>query len=164
MWLAKEGDTNAQLIDDRLTGYIESLIAEGYIETTENQDPLMVMQADGTWAIDFMLQAKALTTAVEETLDTKAQEFRYDDIKSARSYTGYLNAYQAEATTLAVWASECWSYMDTLEANLLNTKEVIVDTVTTIEPDPIKTEIEWVDFMPTVDELLASLPVYVGVV
>ena len=112
----------------------------------------------------FMSKATALTTAVEETLDAKAQEFRYDDIKSARSYTGYLNAYQAEATTLAVWASECWSYMDTLEANLLNTKEVVVDTVTTIEPDPIKTEIAWVDFMPTVDELLASLPVYVGVV
>ena len=125
----------------------------------------------------FMSKATALTTAVEETLNAKAQEFRYDDIKSARSYTGYLNAYQAEATTLAVWASECWSYMDTLEANLLNTKEVIVEAVldevtsevivaetTSIEPDPIKTEIEWVDFMPTVDELLASLPAYVGAV
>lgn len=156
MWLAKAGSVSAQLIDDRLTGYIDDLKLQGYIETTENQDPLMVMQADGSWSVSFQLQSVQLTDAVTDMLEAKAKELRYSSVASCRSYAGFVNTFQAEALTVATWSSDCWAYMDTLEANILNF-DVNGD------PDPIKTEVEWVDVMPTVDELLASLPVYVGV-
>jgi len=86
----------------------------------------------------FTKQAHALTSAVSNLLDTKAQEFRYDDMKSARSYAGYVNDFQAEALSLGQWASACWKYMDGVEADVLAQTRTI----------------------PTVDELLAELPAY----
>lgn len=121
----------------------------------------------------FNDKAIILRDTAQKLLDDTALSLEFDDMKSARASSGVplvgdetveeLRQYN-NAVALGQWHRKVWAYMALLKTNLLNTKEVTVDTVTTIEPDPIKTEIEWVDFMPTVDELLASLPVYVGVV
>ena len=85
-------------------------------------------------------QAKDINNAIQKHLDTKAQEFRYDNMMSARSYTGYTNAFQTEAQALATWASECWVVAGQIEADVQSGARA----------------------MPTVDEVLAELPVYGG--
>lgn len=79
-----------------------------------------------------------MNSAIQSLLDMKAQEFRYDNMVSARSYAGYENPFQAEAQSLAVWASSCWVKAGEIEA------EVIAGTRA----------------MPTVEEVLAEMPVY----
>jgi len=89
---------------------------------------------------ELLSQQKAFNGAIQNYLDTKAQEFRYDNMMSARSYTGYINAFQAEAQALATWASECWVVAGEIEADV---KAGNRD-------------------MPTVDEVLNELPKYDG--
>ena len=81
---------------------------------------------------------KAFNNAIQTHLDKKAQEFRYDNIMSARSYAGYENPFQAEAQKLAVWASNCWVKAGEIEADVESGKRD----------------------MPTIDEVLSELPVY----
>ena len=59
---------------------------------------------------------KDIEQAVQDTLDSKAKEYRYDNMMSARSYAGYVNPFQEEATKLAVWASNCWVKVGEIEA------------------------------------------------
>ena len=98
-----------------------------------------------SWEIDLVAQAEAqaqsINNAIQNHLDTKAQEFRYDNMMSARSYTGYTNAFQAEAQALATWASECWVVAGQIEADV---KAGNRD-------------------MPTVDEVLTELLTYEGI-
>lgn len=62
-------------------------------------------------------QAKIeIESAIQSMLDSKAQELRYDNIMSARSYAGYPNPFQAEAQALAVWCANCWIKAGELEA------------------------------------------------
>jgi len=79
-----------------------------------------------------------MNKAIQNHLDTKAQELRYDNMMSARSYAGYENPYQAEAQKLALWCSDCWTKAGEIEADVLDGNRE----------------------MPTSDELLAELPAY----
>ena len=85
-------------------------------------------------------QVSAINNAIQNHLDTKAQEFRYDNMMSARSYAGYANPFQAEAQALATWCADCWATAGTIQAD-----------VEAGNRD-----------MPTVDEVLSELPVYGG--
>lgn len=76
--------------------------------------------------------------AIEDHLNVTAQSFRYDNMMSARSYAGYTNPFQTEAQSLAVWASNCWVKAGEIEA-----------AVEAGDRD-----------MPTIDEVLAELPVF----
>lgn len=76
--------------------------------------------------------------AIEKKIDTQAQELRYDNMMSARSYTGYENPFQAEAQKLSVWASNCWVVAGQIEADVQG----------------------GVRDMPTIDEVLSELPIY----
>jgi hypothetical protein len=80
----------------------------------------------------------AMNKAIQQHLDNKAKELRYDNMMSTRSYTGYENPYQDEAQKLAVWCSDCWAKAGEIEADVLAGNRE----------------------MPTVDELIAELPVY----
>lgn len=57
-----------------------------------------------------------ITNAIQLMLDIKAQELRYDNMMSARSYAGYTNPFQSEAQALAVWCANCWIKAGELEA------------------------------------------------
>jgi hypothetical protein len=83
-------------------------------------------------------QIKAeITYAIESLLDNKAKELRYDNMMSARSYTGFTNPFQVEAQTLAVWGANCWMKAGELEA---------------------------LGVLMTVEEVLAEMPIYQGVI
>jgi len=129
-------DINTKL--DSRVSYLGT-IKEGFTKLVPSEFDVW----NGTaWEIDLVAQAtaqaKSINNAIQNHLDTKAQEFRYDNMMSARSYTGYTNAFQAEAQALATWASECWVVAGEIEADVeAGTRE-----------------------MPTVDEVLAELPVY----
>ena len=98
-----------------------------------------------SWEVDTVEQITAQTidinNAIKNHLDTKAQEFKYDNMMSARSYTGYTNPFQIEAQALATWCADCWDTAGTIQADVEAGNRA----------------------MPTVDEVLAELPVYVGV-
>lgn len=85
--------------------------------------------------IVFQNRLKELEYWIQEYLDQKAQEYGYDDIKSVRSYTGYVNKFQNECITIAQWCSDCW------DVAIQGMNDIIAGT------KPI----------PTKDELIASL-------
>jgi hypothetical protein len=78
-----------------------------------------------------------VSRAIQTMLDEKAKSLRYDSILSARSYAGYVNPFQAEALRLADWSASCWEVAGVIEA------EVMAGAL-----------------LPTVDEVLALMPVY----
>ncbi len=83
-------------------------------------------------------QQKAFNDAIQIHLDTQAQSLRYDNINAIGKYVGYENDFQAEAEALGAWASSCWKVAGEIEADV---KAGNRD-------------------MPTVDEVLAELPVF----
>jgi len=84
-------------------------------------------------------EMKNISTSIQNHLDTKAQSLRYDNINAIGKYVGYVNDFQAEAEALGAWASSCWKVAGQIEADVQSGVRV----------------------MPTVDEVLAELPVYV---
>ncbi len=83
-------------------------------------------------------QRGLMNEAIQNMLDEKAREYRYDNMMSVRSYAGYTNPFQAEAEAMAVWASNCWVKAGEIEADVLAGNRS----------------------MPTVDEVLLEMPVY----
>jgi len=83
-------------------------------------------------------QRKSFNNCIQQHLDKKAQELRYDNMMSARSYSGYDNAFRDEATKLAKWCCDCWIKAGEIEEDVKNGNRD----------------------MPTVDEVLAELPLY----
>ena len=81
---------------------------------------------------------EAISQAIQEHLDTKARELRYDNMMSARSYAGYTNPFQTEAQALALWCADCWAKAGAIEA----------DVEAGNRP------------MPSVEDVLSELPVY----
>lgn len=123
-------NTNNELFVDAVvennTGLIEITREEFDTIIIENNKPTVEQQAQN------------INNAIQSRLDSKAQEFRYDNMMSARSYTGYTNPFQVEAQALSVWASECWVVAGQIEADVLSGARP----------------------MPTVDEVLSELPIY----
>lgn len=78
--------------------------------------------------------------AIQKHLDTSAQSYKYDDIKSAVTYADEpaITKYQDEGKAFRQWRSKVWSYM----TNLL---ELYV-------ADPVANP------MPTMDYVLANMP------
>lgn len=57
---------------------------------------------------------------VQEHLDLTAQYHDYDDIKSARSYTGFANPFQEECLKLSTWSSDVWTSAITVMQDIKN--------------------------------------------
>jgi len=81
---------------------------------------------------------KELTAGLNAYIDGVAQMYRYDDMKSARSYAGFENAFQAQALRLAQWSTDCWVKAGEIE------QEVLAGSRD----------------MPTLDEVIAEFPEY----
>ena len=99
---------------------------------------------DGTAdTVKIMLEDKANTlqameSAIQEYIDSQAKNRGYDSIVSACSYAGYTNEFQTEAVSLGVWRSAVWTKAYQVQAD--------------VEAGTIP--------MPTVDELIAMLPIF----
>jgi len=108
--------------------YNKSDVEQSYIdEAMQIQDKLYIKES-----------YDEISKAIQKYLDKKAQEFRYDNIMSARSYTGYENPFKVEAEKLAIWASNCWLKAGEIEAAVKAEKRA----------------------MPSVDEVLSELPAF----
>jgi len=83
-------------------------------------------------------QQRYINDGIQNHLDTKAQSLRYDNINAIGKYVGYVNDFQAEAEALGAWASSCWLVTGQIEADVQAGVRV----------------------MPTVDEVIAELPIY----
>ena len=112
---------------------ISPIPLEGFAEYTVGNEPQELK--DAIALLEVSVIKAEIELAIQSMLDTKARELRYDNMMSARSYAGYVNPFQAEAQSLAVWCAECWKKTGELEA----TGNVY-----------------------TVEEVLAQMPVYVG--
>jgi hypothetical protein len=83
---------------------------------------------------------KRLEGAVQNYLDAKAKSLGYDDIRSAISYRGDKNPqWSAEADALFSWRSDVWTSCIAKQVDVLAGRAPI----------------------PTIDDLIASLPVLV---
>ena len=89
---------------------------------------------------------KAIDNAIQETLDKKAQEFRWDDMKSARAGamsikdtdSDIVRNMKENAQKLTDWYYEVWAYASQLEADVKSGNREI----------------------PTVNEVLEEMPKY----
>jgi len=61
-----------------------------------------------------------LSNWLKEILDETAQEYKYDNMLSVRSYTGYPNYFQKECVEMALWSSNNWYVLETIEEKVLN--------------------------------------------
>jgi len=106
------------------------------MKNLREEDPILSNKIDEE---QFLKEKqKALNNAIQTHLDEKAQEFRYDNMISARSYAGFVNPYKAEAQKLAVWASNCWFKFGEINNDVQSGKREI----------------------PTVDVFLSELPLF----
>ena len=112
-----------------------------YLSTKAEVDQSQVDEALSKQSERYKQEVQsAISRAIQEHLDTKVQEFRYDNMMSARSYAGYSNPFQSEAQALALWCADCWAKAGEIEADVeAGNRE-----------------------LPTVDEVIAELPVYNG--
>lgn len=113
------------------------VIPNGFIEYTKGKEPQELL--DGLAYVSPEQQSLYINNAIQNHLDTTAQSLRYDNINAIGKYVGYVNDFQAEAEALGAWASSCWKVAGQIEADVQS----------------------GVRAMPTVDEVLAELPVYV---
>jgi len=116
-----------------------TVIPKGFTEYKKGSEPQELLDAIANE--ELAKRPQEINNAIQQHLDSQAQALRYDNMMSARSYAGYANPFQAEATALATWASDCWVKAGQIEA------DVKAGTIA----------------MPTVDEAIAMLPVYGGV-
>ena len=137
----------------------------GFIEVPSNVVCGMIDNGDGSFSNPqksqediFLEKSLGLRDLAQKLLDDTAISIEFDDMKSARASAGVplegtetaeeMRQYN-NAVALGQWHRKVWAYMAILKNNVLTT------------PTPIKTEAEWVDAMPTAEELLASLPAYI---
>jgi hypothetical protein len=79
----------------------------------------------------------ALSTAVENHLNAKANEYRYKDYHAAMAYLGSpIARFQREAEAFMNWVSFVWSHVDAVEDDVANGRRGI----------------------PTIEELIEELP------
>ena len=129
-------------VKDKFNDYTNE---EGFLVTKAEQEVAYTTQL----AEEKIKAAReSMTNAVQTLVDSKAREFRWDDIKSARAGAGVPLegtesaaevAIHTEAVKLAKWDRAVWAKANEIEAAVL---------AGTIE-------------IPTVEELLAELPVFV---
>ena len=62
---------------------------------------------------------------ISSLLDSKAKEYGFDSMVSARSYAGYLNEYQQIAGELAQWGASVWKVVET-NRDIISTTEDLV--------------------------------------
>ena len=88
---------------------------------------------------------KNITNAIQSMLDTKAREYEYDDIKSARSQASYPfdgnetvteKAIVNVAKELAKWELKCWAKSTEIRDDVVN----------------------GIRLLPTVEEVLSEMP------
>ena len=119
--------------NNKLLGWYDSSIHRTIptpnIQVTEEQWQLAInnehnkVNSDGsTESYDFRTQEEielelkqAISNAVQNMLDSKAQELRYDNINSIAKYLGYDNAFRTECEQLGEWAANCWVKAGELE-------------------------------------------------
>ena len=72
--------------------------------------------------INYVMYNKSLEASkwVQEFVDNKAREYRYDNMMSARSWAGYVNDFQMEAISLAEWCSQCRIKASQIEQDTIN--------------------------------------------
>jgi len=62
---------------------------------------------------------------IQRMLDSTAVISGFDNIMSARSYTGFTNSYQDSALKLAIWSSNCWEEYDKIILEIGETGNLI---------------------------------------
>lgn len=64
--------------------------------------------------------AAELENAIQNMLDTKAKEMRYDSIDTIAKYLGFDNPFRAECEALALWCANCWTKARDIESAVIN--------------------------------------------
>ena len=77
---------------------------------------------------------------IQNIIDSKAKEYKFDNINSIAKYIGYENQYQLRAITLGKWCASCWTYLETIENNLD------------------------INNLPVYEDVINNLPIYEGVI
>lgn len=127
-------------------------IIDGYsddwtkIEVKEDNSFYDFYNEDGTVNAQLQMEfdtnntLQAMETAIQEHIDSVAKSLGYDDISSIGKYLGYANPFRDECEQLGLYNSDCW-----------------------IRAFQIQQEVEQgLRPMPTMEELIAELPVYVA--
>lgn len=116
---------------ERLVNYTD-LSTPDLLEAYEELTP------EAQLAIEPGIVKNETSIAIQKYIDDKAKEYRYDNMASVRSYTGFDNIFKEECLKLAAWGTSCWAVAGQIEYDVING----------VRP------------MPTLEEVMAELPVY----
>ena len=120
VYLAKVGASSAETVDASLTGHIATQKANGYIEVTENIDPFMTVQADGSWSLNIQLLGQAVADAMQEHMDETAKLFGFKHMDRAVGYINSVNlTFKGYAEILSAFRDAWWEYSEGEEAKVL---------------------------------------------
>lgn len=111
-------------------------------DTIQTKPTLVEIQAAAPEVTEAQAR-EVLSRAIQNHLDTKANERGYDSILSACSYAGSPNPYQSEGVAFLTWRGGCWNKCY---------------AILTAAQQGQKYNPAWADVIPTEAELLAELP------
>ena len=96
-------------------GSQDHLIKDNFIKITENEVISLT-----TPIVTDEQKMNNISNAIQNMLDSKAIEMRYDNMMSVRSYCGFVSPYQEECILMSEWAASCWVKAGEIESDVLN--------------------------------------------
>jgi len=78
---------------------------------------------------------KEYIDTIQSKLDEVAQGFGFDNMMSARSYSGFESIFQAQAIKLSRWCSDCWVYAEGIlkSGEMPESVEEFIEALPTLE-------------------------------
>lgn len=150
MILVKRIDTNGYFLEDVLIND-ESELTSDLIQITIPQGLYLPMWNGIDWvegklpeevyALEAQKKFIEMSDVIQSLLDSTAQQYRYDNIMSARSYCGFDSPFRLECENLASWAAQCWVQAGIIENDVKNGLR------------PIPTEVELLQELPVFQPL-----------
>jgi len=101
-------DTDAKIVGETDNFYIfeyTDKTVPGLIEEHADMFPNFTQEILGLYAKNMETK---ITRQINNLLDSTAASYGYEDMKSARSYTGFDNPFREECLRLAIWGTSCW--------------------------------------------------------
>lgn len=96
------------------------LVGDERIELTDDEADAIMAEWEANLA-DIVPYKQSIDTKVQQLLDAKAIEYRYDNMQQVAQFSNVDNEYQAEALDLLDWNARVW---ELTEAHIAEVSEI----------------------------------------
>ncbi len=117
----------AELYPDKTIGLADNILV--FISPSGEATQLTNTELDGVRLLADTIERREFIEEgkkyISSLLDSKAQEYGFDNIISARSYAGFLNEYQHIAGELAQWGASVWKAAEDNRASITTMEDLL---------------------------------------